>query len=149
MSEHLMEDTSSPPEVADTEQVEEGDHEMDGGWEEVLNPELVLVLVQGQEQEQGGVGDELVGVVVGGNVQVEVDSAHIRQVDSSRLEGDHSFHIGSGEGEVRMWQADQVVGCDSGVKGVVVAAAQYARTNNCHDGRTVFDRRVAGLGKPE
>jgi hypothetical protein len=72
----------------------------------------------------------------------------IHQVDSSRMEGGHSFHTGSEEVEVRTWQADQVVGCDNGVKGVgAVVAAQCARTNNYHDGRTECDQRVVGSGK--
>jgi hypothetical protein len=67
----MGEDTSNPLEVADTEWVEEGDHGMDGGLEEVMGPEPVLV--QEQEQARGDVGDELVGVVAEGNVQaVEV-----------------------------------------------------------------------------
>ena len=72
----MEEDTSNPLEVADTERVEEDDHGMDGGWEEVMGPEPVLV--QEREQAQGDVGDELAGVVVEGNVQaVEVGSDHI------------------------------------------------------------------------
>lgn len=118
---------------------------MDGELEEAAVP----VLGQEQGQEQGGVDDEAVGVVVEGNVQAEeVGNDRTHQVGSSRMEGDHSFRIDSGEEEVRMWQADQVVECDSGVKGVAAAVARWARTNNCHDGHTVYDRMVVALEKP-
>jgi hypothetical protein len=106
---------------------------------------LKPVLVQEQAQAQGDVGGEL-GVAVVGNVQVVgVGSGHIHQ--PSRMEGDHSFHIGSAEGEVHTWQADQVEEYDSGVKKVAVAvAAQFARTSSCHDGRTVCYQMMVGSG---
>ena len=67
---------SNPLEVADTERVEEGDHEMDDGWEEAMNPEPMLV--REQAQARGDVDDELVGVGEEGSVQVvEVGSDHI------------------------------------------------------------------------
>lgn len=144
----MGEDTSNLLEVADTKQGEEGDHGMDDGRGVALDPELVLVL--GQEQERGDVGDELVGVVVEDNVQgVEVGNDHTRRAGSSQTEGDHSFHIDSEEAEVRTWQAVQVVGCDNGAKDVVVAAvaAQCARMNNSHDGRTDYGQRVVVSGK--
>ena len=130
--------------MADTEQVEEGGRGVDGGREEATDP--VLVLAQVRVREQGDVGDELVGVVVAGNVQAEgVGNGRIHRVGSSRMEGDHRFHTGSGKGEVRMWQAVQVVGCDSDVKGVAaVVAAQWSRMNNCRGGRTAY-----GLGEVE
>ena len=62
------------------------------------------------------------------------------------MEGDHNFHIGSGEVEVR---TRQVVLCGNDVKGVGVVAvvAQCARTNNCHGCRTEHDQMVVGSGK--
>jgi hypothetical protein len=36
------------------------------------------------------------------------------------MEEGHSFHIDSGEVEVRTWQVDQVVQCGSDVRGVAV-----------------------------
>jgi len=99
----MGEDTSNPLEVADTERVEEGEHGMGDGLEGAMGPEPALV--QEQEQARGDVGGEFVGVVVEGNVQaVEVGSDHIHWADSSRMEGDHSFHIGSEEVEVRTRQ---------------------------------------------
>ena len=72
----MGEDTSNPLEVADTERVEEGEHEMGDGWEGAMGPELALA--QEQEQARGDAGGELAGVVVEGNVQaVEVGSDHI------------------------------------------------------------------------
>lgn len=129
--------------MADTEWVEEGDHEMDDELEEVMDQ--ALVQVREQERARGDVGDELVVVVVEGNVQA-VGNGHIHQADSSRMEGDHSSRIGSEEVEVRTWQTDQVAGCGNGVKGVAVAVAQCARTNNFHDGRIEHDQRVVGSG---
>lgn len=142
-SEHWMgEDMSNPLEEADTERVEGGDHGMGGGREEVMNPEPV----REPEQAPGDVGDE---IAVEGNVQAaQVDNDRTQQVDPSRMEGGHSFHTGSGEGEVHTLQADQVERCDNGVKGVEVGvAAQVARTNNFHDGRTARDQRAVGSGK--
>jgi len=137
---------SNPSEVVYTERVEGGDHGLDGGQEEGVGREPVLV--QEQEQAQGDVGDGFAGVVVEGNVQMVVaDNGHIRQVDPSQMEEGRRFRIGSEEGEVHMLQADQVGACDNGVKGVAAAAAQFARTSNCHDGRTVCYQRVVGLGK--
>jgi hypothetical protein len=142
----MGEDTGNPLEVAYTEWAEEGDRGMDGDREEAVGPGPVQV--QEREQVQGDVGDGFADVVVEGNVQaVEVGSGHIHRVDSSRMAGDHNFHIDSGKGEVRTWQADQVAGCDNGVKGVVAEAGQCARTNNCHDGRTVYDQTVVGSEK--
>jgi hypothetical protein len=65
------------------------------------------------------------------------------------MEGDHSFHTGSGEVGDRTWQVDQVVRCGNGVMAVVVveAAAQCVRTNNCHGGRTECDQTAVGSGK--
>lgn len=141
----MEEDTSNPPEVADTEREEEDDHGMDGE-REAMGPKPALVQVQVQARRD--VGDELVGAVVEGNVQaVEVGSDHIRQIDSSQMEGVHSFHMDSGEVGVRTWQVDQIVGCDNGVKGVAAAAAQCARTNNYHDGRTEYGQGVVVSGK--
>jgi len=142
----MGEGTSNPPEVAYTGWVEGDEHGMDGGREEAMNPEPVLV--REPELAQGDVGDELVGVVVEGSVQaVEAGNGHTHRVDPSRMEEGHSFHIGSEGGEVHTWQADQVGGCDSGVKGVAAVAAQFARTSNCHDGHTVYDQRVVGSGR--
>lgn len=121
----------------------EGDHGMDDGLGEVMG--LKPVLLWEQERAREDVGGELVGVVVVGNAQA-VGNGHIHQADSSRMEGDHSFRIGS-EVEVRTWQADQVEGCDNGAKGVVAVVVQFARTNNCHDGRIEHDQRVVGSGK--
>lgn len=73
----MGEGTSNRLEVADTERVEEGDREMGDGWEEVVNPEPVLV--REQAQTRGDADDELVGVAEEGNVQVvEVGSDHIQ-----------------------------------------------------------------------
>jgi len=84
--------------------------------------------------------------VVEGNVQAVVaGNGHIHR--PSQMEEVHSFRIGSEEGEVHTLQADQVVGYDNGVMGEVAAAAQFARTSNCHDGRTVCYQRAVGLGK--
>jgi len=142
----MEEGTSNPPEVVYTKRVEGGDHEMGGGREGVMGPEPVQVQVQAQAQ--GDVGGELADVVVEGNVQtVAADNGHIHQVDPSQTEEGHSFHIGSGEGEVHMLQVDQVAGCGNGVMGVVGAVARFARMSNCHDGRTVYYQRVVGLGK--
>jgi len=92
----MGEGTSNPLEVGDMEWAEGGDHGMDDGWEGVVRPELVLV--REQAQARGDVGDEMVGVAAEDNVQAaEVGNGHIHQVDSNRMEGDHSFHIGSEE----------------------------------------------------
>ena len=140
-------DTSNPLEVADTERMGVGDHGMDDGREEVVSPEPVLV--QEQTQVRGGVDDELVGVAEEGNVQaVEVGSDHIHWVDSSRMEGGHSFHMDSEKVEVRTWPVGLAVGCDSGVKGVGAAGvARCVRTNNYHDDRIECDRRVVASEK--
>jgi hypothetical protein len=87
--------------------------------------------------------------VAEGNVQVveEAGNDRIHRVDSSRMEGDHRFHIDSVEAEDHMWQVDQAVGCDNGVKEVVAAVVQCAHRSNCHDGHTGCDQRMAGSGK--
>ena len=79
MSEHWMgEDKSNLSEVADTERVEGGAHGMGDGREVAMDPEPALEQEQEQAQAREDAGDELAGVVVGGNVQaVEVDSDRI------------------------------------------------------------------------
>ena len=58
------------------------------------------------------------------------------------------MHMDSEKVEARTWPVGLVVGCDSGVKGVGAAgAARCVRTNNCHDDRTEYDRRVVVWGK--
>jgi hypothetical protein len=141
----MKEGTNNPLEVADMKLVGEGGHGMDDEKGEVMDQELVLV--REREQAQGDAGGELVGVVVGGNVQAGAGNDRIHRVDSSRVEGDHSFHIDSGEVADHMWRADRVVGCDSGVKEVEAAEVQCVHTNNYHDDHIECDRRVAGSGK--
>jgi hypothetical protein len=86
--------------------------------------------------------------VAEGSVQVvEVGNDRIRRVGSSQMEGDHSFRMDSEDVEDRTWQADRVVENDNGGKEVAVAVAQWARTNNCRDGRTGCDQLVVGSGK--
>ena len=140
----MGEDTSNPLGVAGTELVEEGDHGVDDGRGEARSQEQVLV----RARTRGDVDDEPVGVVAEGNVQAveEAGNGRIHRVDSSRMEGDRSFRIGSGEVADRMRQADRVAGCDSGVK-EVAAAVQCAHTNNCHGDRTGFGRGAVGLGR--
>jgi hypothetical protein len=138
--------TSSLLEVADMRRVEGGDHGMGGGRGEAMYQEQALV--RKREQAQGDAGDELVGVVVVGNAVAEAGNDHIHRVDSSQIEVDHSFHIGSGEVEVHRWQVDRLVGCYNGVRGVVVAVVRCAHTGNRHDGHTEYDQRVVGSGRP-
>ena len=121
------------------DRVEGGGRGVGDEKQEAMDPEPVLGRALGLAQ--GDADGESVCVVVGGNVQVvEAGNDRIRWVGSSQVAGDHNFHTGSEEVEVRTWQAGRAVGCDNGVKGEVAAAAQCAHTSNCYDGRIVSDR---------
>jgi len=64
------------------------------------------------------------------------------------MEEDHSFHIDSGEVEAHTLQVDQVVWYGNDVKeGVAAVAAQCARTNSYHGGRTEYDQAPVGSGR--
>ena len=114
-----------------------------------MGPELGLVRPWVRAQVRRDADDGLAGVVEGDNVQaVEVGSDHIRWVDSSRMGGDRSYHIGNAEVEVHTRLVGQVVGCDNDVK--VVAAevqVQCVHTSNSHDGRIEYCQGMVGSGK--
>ena len=97
MAEHSMEeDTSNPMEVADMERAEGGDRGRQGVRGEATNREPV------RGRGQGGAGDGWVDAEDNVQGEAEVGNDRTRQVGSNRLEGDHMFHIGSGEVGVHM-----------------------------------------------
>lgn len=142
----MGEDTSNLMEAAGMELVEGDDYGMDDEKREAMSQEMGRG--RGQAQARGGAGDELVGVVAEDNVDAveEAGNDRIRRVDSSQMEGDHNFHIDSGEVDDHTQQADQAVGCDNDVKDVEVAVAQRVHTNSCHDDRTERGRGAVGWG---